>query len=431
MYTDDRNDKRGSEMTKDEESNKNNRLGKYEEVESVPPGDLLPAQRRDLILGLLLRDDVVRVKKLAAMMHTTEITIRRDLSILDHSGLLKRVRGGAISLNLAGKQTEQSRDHVDMSIQQAPEPDDFSPLTSVTMEQPAIIGEKSQGTVAVVLPEPSLFWPGVTEYIRRIAHDEYQISVISRETSYEDYPETGILDSLTEITDLRGFIIAPGVEPTVAHETWTWLRQNPLPTVVIERDPPLMENFFMNSVQTNHRNGVRKAILHFMHHGHHRIGAALSFSPTSMQIEDGWHHMMAASDQLEETFTFTNIQAYDTNQINSIIDRIIATRTTAVLVHTDYLSVALAQALERRGKTIPADISLISIDGFTTPSTRPLTVLRSSESTLGGSAIHLLMDLIADRDRPTEHILVDPTLIDRGSVADLADGDLARKMTNR
>lgn len=418
-------------MTKDEETDEDYHPGENNEAESVPAGDLLPAQRRDLILGLLLRDDVVRVKKLAAMTHTTEITIRRDLSILDHSGLLKRVRGGAISLNLAGKQAEQNRDRIGKNIRQIPEPDDFNPTSSITMGQPAIGDEKSQGTVAVVLPEPSLFWPGVTEYIRRIAQDEYQLSVISRETSYEDYPETGILDSLMEVSDLQGFIIAPGVEPTVAHETWTWLKQSPLPSVIIERDPPLMEDFFMNSVQTNHRNGVRKAILHFMHHGHRRIGAALSFSPTSKQIEDGWHRMTSASDQIEEMFTFTNVQAYDTNQINNIVDRIISTRTTAVLVHTDYLSVALAQVLERRGKTIPADVSLISIDGFTTPSTRPLTVLRSSESTLGGSAIHLLMNLIADPDRPTEHILVDPTLIDRGSVADLGTGNHAMRLKNR
>lgn len=89
-----------------------------------------------------------------------------------------------------------------------------------------------------------------------------------------------------------------------------------------------------------------------------------------------------------------------------------------MLVHSDYLAIAIAQTLERRGKRVPDDISMISVDDFATPSSRPLTVLRSSDKDLAEAAINPLINRIQNPDSATRHIYVDPTLIDHGSVID-------------
>lgn len=419
-------------MTKHSDVQQDN-PGNQPGLPTPPPQGWLPAQRRDMILNLLLRDDVVRVPDLARMMSTTEITIRRDLDALSKAGLIRRVRGGALSLN----STEAAPEAEEKPIREGPgasvggasthsmlesNPDNdlysVGSLMSVSSGAPAIgSGQTSRGTIGVVLPEPSFFWPAVTEHIRQIARDLYNMDIVARETSYEDYPETGILDELSKTDHLRGIIVAPSINPAIAEATWRWLADSPLPVTVLEREPPLWSDHFIDSVHTNHPVGVRKALLHFRDHGHTRIGLALGYTPTSGDIELGWRLMMQdREDTMEEAFLLTGREAYEADDVNDIADAIIRTGATAVLVHPDYLSIAVAQALQQRGKHVPQDVSLISIDGYTTPSTRPLTVLRSSEFDLAQSALRLLTKRMGDRTRQTEHVYTDPRLIDRGSV---------------
>ena len=161
--------------------------------------------------------------------------------------------------------------------------------------------------------------------------------------------------------------------------------------MIIERDLPLLGSRYVDSVRTNHPYGVRKAAVRFLQHGHTRVGAAFTDTPTSELIQDGW---------------------------KQIVDTILDSGVTAMLVHSDYLAIAIAQTLERRGKRVPDDISMISVNGFATPSSRPLTVLRSSDKDLAEAAINLLINRIQNPDSTTRHIYVDPTLTDRGSVID-------------
>lgn len=58
---------------------------------------LIPAERRQLILDLLLRDGSVRVPDLSARLKVSEVTIRRDLELLEEEHLLERTHGGAVS----------------------------------------------------------------------------------------------------------------------------------------------------------------------------------------------------------------------------------------------------------------------------------------------------------------------------------------------
>ena len=59
-------------------------------------GELTPSTRRTAILEALNEDGEVRVADLSGQLHTSVVTIRKDLDELGKEGLLERVHGGAI-----------------------------------------------------------------------------------------------------------------------------------------------------------------------------------------------------------------------------------------------------------------------------------------------------------------------------------------------
>ncbi|RZS82719.1 DeoR-like protein with HTH domain [Motilibacter rhizosphaerae] len=68
----------------------------------MPADDpLLPELRRRQIVRWLEREDAVTTRALAVHLGVSDLTIRRDLELLDREGALCRVHGGALSLRLA------------------------------------------------------------------------------------------------------------------------------------------------------------------------------------------------------------------------------------------------------------------------------------------------------------------------------------------
>jgi DeoR/GlpR family transcriptional regulator of sugar metabolism len=56
--------------------------------------------RRRALLDALQRDGEVQVRQLAAELSCSEMTVRRDLGVLEHDGVVRRVHGGAIRVQL-------------------------------------------------------------------------------------------------------------------------------------------------------------------------------------------------------------------------------------------------------------------------------------------------------------------------------------------
>ncbi|MCF7943645.1 MAG: DeoR/GlpR family DNA-binding transcription regulator [Spirochaetia bacterium] len=63
--------------------------------QSTQPGSLAGRQKR--IIELIQRDGYVRVPELSKALDVSDITIRRDLALLEKKNLLERTHGGAIS----------------------------------------------------------------------------------------------------------------------------------------------------------------------------------------------------------------------------------------------------------------------------------------------------------------------------------------------
>jgi DeoR/GlpR family transcriptional regulator of sugar metabolism len=58
--------------------------------------EMLPAERRARIMEALHEQRVVKVSTLSDVLGVSEITIRRDLKLLDREGVLRRTHGGAV-----------------------------------------------------------------------------------------------------------------------------------------------------------------------------------------------------------------------------------------------------------------------------------------------------------------------------------------------
>jgi DeoR/GlpR family transcriptional regulator of sugar metabolism len=56
--------------------------------------------RRRALLDAMQRDGEVQVRQLAADLGCSEMTVRRDLDVLEHEGVVRRVHGGAVRVQL-------------------------------------------------------------------------------------------------------------------------------------------------------------------------------------------------------------------------------------------------------------------------------------------------------------------------------------------
>lgn len=397
-------------------------------TEDAPQRDYLPAERQDMILSLLTSQSVVTVPELAQQFNTTEITVRRDLTILAKAGLVKRVRGGAMSVSGAMQEVPNGTDD-NAGTDDGTSPTPVIPFSSIATLPPATVAHHNTPilppdapAIGIMAPEPSFLWPSIIDHLRQEA-TQIGMRLVTRESSYDgNTDEAATLAELADDPTVCGIIAAPNSLPLDTDDTWQWITTSTTPVVIAERSQPMFGACYVDSVRTNHHYGVRKAAVHFLAHGHTRIGAAFSETPTAAQIREGWRRVTGANPTIDCPFVLTGMPPYNTKGVDEVVDRIIETKVTAMLIHSDYLAIATAQALERHGLRVPEDVSIISIDGFATPSSRPLTVLRSDDQSLAHEMLRMLVDRIQNPEAATRHLFVDPTLIDRGSVADARKG---------
>jgi DeoR/GlpR family transcriptional regulator of sugar metabolism len=81
---------------------------------------LLPAERRQTILAEITAQGAVRVDDLGRRFDVSEMTVRRDLDILESEGLLERTHGGAIAVEaVTGERRFHEKDEVNREAKDA------------------------------------------------------------------------------------------------------------------------------------------------------------------------------------------------------------------------------------------------------------------------------------------------------------------------
>jgi DNA-binding LacI/PurR family transcriptional regulator len=350
---------------------------------------LLAASRRSHVLDALSRNGVVRVSELMSDLGVAPVTLRRDLAQMEREGLLVRVHGGAVPVGDA--------------------PVEAAPATT--------------GSIAVLVPSLNYYWPGVIRGME-IAAERHGMGVLLRGASYELQDERPVLERLVLREDVRGVIVAPNTETIHAQDVIQWLADCGKPSVLVERDGVVLpEGTPVESVTTDHALGALLAARHLAGLGHRKVGLMLSrFSPTSRKIAAGWQAAcdelgLTPTDHLERMLPDRSSPDFSA-AVDATLDVALRTGITGLLVHSDPEAMAFVDLALTRGISIPEDLSIIAYDDEVAQLFTPaLTAVSPPRSSVGETAVDLLLRRINDPSRPVHRVTLNPSLNVRGSTA--------------
>ncbi len=356
----------------------------------------LQVARRAQLLEALRHDGVLRVSDLSGRLGAAAVTIRRDIAQLAAEGLVRRVHGGVA----------------------LPELDE----DAAAEEAGAAASSKETRTLGMLVPSLDYYWPDVARGAQEAAR-ELHARIVLRGSSYETEDDRPQLIRLVEQSSVNGLIVAPQMDAPTAERTIEWLAEAGMPVVLIERTATFgPHHAVVESVVTDHALGAAIAVRHLASLGHRKVGVVLGeHSPTSPHVHRGW--LEAITDCGQDAAVTVDAQVPPRQAgwdavLDEVLDRCLATRTTALVVHADAEAITLVQRCEERRLSVPGELSIVAYDdeiaGLFSP---PLTAVRPPRRSIGRAAVRLVTDRLADPDLPAHRVIISPSLTVRGSTA--------------
>ncbi|CAM3503471.1 LacI family DNA-binding transcriptional regulator [Occultella aeris] len=358
-------------------------------------GGPIAGSRRAEVLAAVTERGMIRVTDLAHELGVTPVTVRRDVAELAEAGLVRRVHGGATSVEAAAVAV--------------PSPRGASGRASA-------VG----GTVGMLVPSLDYYWPDVARGVEEEAR-AHGLRMVLRGSVYEAADERGDVQRLLE-GGANGLLLAPTVTGPGGDLMRAWLAETDVPVVLMERNAVVGdERRAVESVITDHHGGIAMAVHHFTSLGHRRIGVALSqHSPHADQLHAGWH--AACTGLGLDTGDVVDLPVPDRPDpgfaagIEAVVDAVLETGTTALVVHSDPEALRVVQRAAERGLSVPGDLSVLAYDDQVAPLATPaLSAVRPPRRTIGRTAAYLLAARMADPGRPVHRVQVSPTLKVRSS----------------
>ena len=350
----------------------------------------LPDTRRGAILERLARDGEVRVAALAADLGVTPVTVRRDLTRLAEEGLIEQVRGGA--RRIAG-----------------------SPQGSGSRNTP-------RPTLAIVTPSLQYYWPAIVAGARQAASEHgAQLLVQASSAGAED--NLAVVEELCADPSIDALILAPDLRSGPASERLVArLQEVDHPVILVERSVRALgaRGRTFDSVRTDHRSGAAMALRHLAERGHERVTMLCDpFSPTRPLLEEGFARACPELGFDAEHIHSGTIDTHGSSPFEAIdgfLERCREHGTTAALVHSDEAAMLVLQHAQRRGWSVPRDLSIVSYDDELSELAHPaLTAIAPPKQTLGERAVLLALQRLRAPDSPIERIELLPRLLARAT----------------
>jgi LacI family transcriptional regulator, galactose operon repressor len=192
------------------------------------------------------------------------------------------------------------------------------------------------------------------------------------------------------------------------------------PLVLVNRS---FEDGRVPAVAVDDRRGIRLAVGHVIELGHTRIGhiAGPQNLSTGHRRYLGFLEAMRAGglevpDQ-HVCFAAAFTEEEGARAYTELLD--VAPDLTAIVAANDLLAIGCYDALESRGLICPDDISIVGFNDmpFLDRLRPPLTSVRVPQREIGKVAADLLLERLSGGSQTVREILLEPTLVIRGSTA--------------
>ena len=187
-----------------------------------------------------------------------------------------------------------------------------------------------------------------------------------------------------------------------------------VPIAVIGAPSPTFDN-----VIADNRAGGRLAARHLLEFGHRRIGV-LAGAPVPEGLDERKNAFVAEVHGRGE-IVWEIKTPFSIDLSDRIVEELTRRHVTAVMCGNDLIAIGVLRAARQLGIAVPQQLSVVGFDDIPWASivTPALTTINQPVAEMAAVAMMLLLDRIAEPERPVRHFKVGVHLIKRDSVAAL------------
>jgi LacI family transcriptional regulator len=193
-----------------------------------------------------------------------------------------------------------------------------------------------------------------------------------------------------------------------------------VPLVLVNRS---LEDGRVAAVAVDDRHGIRLAVRHVIELGHRRIGHVAG--PQNLSTGHRRHVSFLETMHgagLDVAGGYVRFGASFTEEVGARVCAVMLERApemTAIVAANDLLAIGCYDALEARGLRCPDDVSIVGFNDMPLIDhlRPPLTSVRVPQREIGQVAADLLLERLGGNSQTVREILLEPTLVVRGSTA--------------
>ena len=269
-------------------------------------------------------------------------------------------------------------------------------------------------TIGVVIPDITnpLFPPILRGIEDRLDEAGYTSLIVNTDND----PER----ERTDLETMRARQVDGFISATARLDRELLLELAGTPFVLVNRS---LEDGSVPAVTVNDRRGIALAVEHVVALGHERIGhvAGPQDLSTGHRRHLGFTEAMRAAgleappEHIRFGASFTEDEG--ARACEELLDA--APELTAIVAANDLLAIGCYDALEERGLSCPDDLSITGFNDmpFVDRLRPPLTSVRIPQREIGKVAADLLLEQLRGGGETATEILLEPTLVIRGSTA--------------
>ena len=270
---------------------------------------------------------------------------------------------------------------------------------------------------SLVTQNPNSLYYRINESIMQAAHAR-GFEYLTMECQAIGRDEGRLIDNFIGLR-VDGLVITSN--SAIQPDMFARLRKAGIPAVAVERG--YLEQG-IDSLITEDFAGVRDAVARIASRGHRRIGliAMKPFHDVERQRLAGYRQAIADSGLTADEALIQIVPSYHPQSGRAATEALLSLTAppTAIFATADTLAAGAMQALYDRHLRVPDDMSIVGYDDVLSQSLSPqIDSVGLVLTDIGDHVMQLLLDKMADADRPAERRSISTVYADRGTVRQL------------